>query len=111
MKYSCRVSRMPPVVVVAEIEVGECANVDQMQQIQAVGNQRIGAAARKDQGRTFVIIDGSQADRNVCLFGVLGFNKGLSIGINPEEVDAFVTPEGEILRRIREIVYERLALN
>lgn len=100
-----------PVVVVAEIELGECTNVDQMQQIQAVGNQRIGTAARKDQGRSFVIIDGSQADRNACLFGVLGFNKGLSIGINPEEVDAFVAPEGEILRRNREIVYERLALN
>ena len=107
---SCLENGPLPVVVVAEIEVSECANVDQMQQIQAVGNQRIGSA-RKDQGRSFVIIDGSQADRNVCLFGVLGFNKGLSIGINPEEVDAFVTPEGEILRRIREIVYERLALN
>ena len=63
-----------PVVVVAEIEVGECANADQMQQIQAVGNQRIGAAARKDQGRSFVIVDGSQADRNVCLIGVVCFD-------------------------------------
>ena len=58
-----------------------------------------------------MIVDHGQGNRDAGLFGVLGFNKGLSIGINPEEVDAFVTPEGEILRRIREIVYECLALN
>lgn len=62
------------VLEVAEVELGVCANVDLMEQIQAIGNQRIGAVACKDQGRPFVIVDDGKADRNVCLFGVLCFD-------------------------------------
>ena len=58
-----------------------------------------------------MILNGGQSDRNICLIGVLGFNEGLGIGVDLEEMDGFVTPEGEILRRIGEVVYVRFVLD
>lgn len=42
---------------------------------------RTNRAACKDYGRSYVIVDHDQGDRDACLFGVFGIYKVFGIGI------------------------------